>query len=119
MDNIKTGMSNGKLNIEINPAELLVFTAIPDMNVMQDANPTTPNSMARMKLRLDSCIIEPVTIWYNTSVIKQITNTNEVLMESIKYNTKDLEVTIEIGDLIDYKDRSRTLKEAYKHQFNL
>ena len=47
------------------------------------------------------------------------TNTNEVLMESIKYNTKDLEVTIEIGDLIDYKDRSRTLEEAYKHQFNL
>jgi len=47
------------------------------------------------------------------------TNTNEVLMESIKYNTKNLAVTIEIGDLIDYKDRSRTLKEAYKHQFNL
>jgi 1-acyl-sn-glycerol-3-phosphate acyltransferase len=47
------------------------------------------------------------------------TNTNEVLMDSIKYNTKDLEVTIEIGDLIDYKDRSRTLEEAYKHQFNL
>jgi len=47
------------------------------------------------------------------------TNTNEVLMESIKYNTKDLKVTIEIGDLIDYKDRSRTLEEAYKHQFNL
>ena len=47
------------------------------------------------------------------------TNTNEVLMESLKYNTKDLRVTIEIGDLIDYKDRSRTLEEAYKHQFNL
>ena len=47
------------------------------------------------------------------------TNTNEVLMESIKHNTKDLEVTIEIGGLIDYKDRSRTLEEAYKHQFNL
>ena len=47
------------------------------------------------------------------------TNTNEVLMESIKHNTKDLKVTIEIGGLIDYKDRSRTLKEAYKHQFNL
>ncbi len=46
-------------------------------------------------------------------------NTNEVLMESLKYNTKDLRVTIEIGDLIDYKDRSRTLEEAYKHQFNL
>ena len=47
------------------------------------------------------------------------TNTNKVLMESIKHNTKDLEVTIEIGDLIDYKDRSGTLEEAYKHQFNL
>jgi 1-acyl-sn-glycerol-3-phosphate acyltransferase len=40
-------------------------------------------------------------------------------MEAIKYNTRDLKVTIEIGDLIDYKDRSRTLEEAYKHQFNL
>jgi len=47
------------------------------------------------------------------------TNTNAVLMESIKYNTRDLNVTIEIGDLIDYKDRSRTLEEAYKHQFDL
>jgi 1-acyl-sn-glycerol-3-phosphate acyltransferase len=47
------------------------------------------------------------------------TNTNEVLMESIKHNTRDLKVTIEIGDLIDYKDRSRTLEEAYKHRFNL
>jgi len=47
------------------------------------------------------------------------TNTNKVLMESIKHNTKDLEVTIEIGDLIDYKDRSKTGEEAYKHQFNL
>jgi len=47
------------------------------------------------------------------------TNSNEVLMEAIKHNTKDLQVTIEIGDLIDYKDRSRTLEEAYKHQFNL
>jgi len=47
------------------------------------------------------------------------TNTNEVLMESIKHNTGDLKVTIEIGDLIDYKDRSRTLEEAYRHQFNI
>jgi 1-acyl-sn-glycerol-3-phosphate acyltransferase len=47
------------------------------------------------------------------------TNTNEVLMESLKHNTTDLKVTIEIGGLIDYKDRSRTLEEAYKHQFNL
>ena len=47
------------------------------------------------------------------------TNTNAVLMESIKHNTRDLQVTIEIGGLIDYKDRSRSLEQAYKHQFNL
>jgi 1-acyl-sn-glycerol-3-phosphate acyltransferase len=47
------------------------------------------------------------------------TNTSTVLMESIKHNTKDLKVTIEIGDLIDYKDRSRTLQESYRHQFNI
>ncbi len=46
-------------------------------------------------------------------------NTNEILMESIKHNTRNLNVTIEVGDPIDYKDRSRTLEEAYKHQFNL
>lgn len=47
------------------------------------------------------------------------TNTSDVLMESIKYNTKDLKVTIEVGDLIDYKDRSRTLEESYRHRFNI
>jgi 1-acyl-sn-glycerol-3-phosphate acyltransferase len=47
------------------------------------------------------------------------TNANAVLMEAIKNNTKDLKVAIEIGDLIDYKDRSRTLEEAYRQQFNL
>ena len=47
------------------------------------------------------------------------TNTNTVLMESIKHNTKDLKVTIEIGDLIDYKDRSRTLEESYRDRFNI
>jgi 1-acyl-sn-glycerol-3-phosphate acyltransferase len=47
------------------------------------------------------------------------TNSNAVLMEAIKKNTKDLKVTIEIGDLIDYKDRSRTLEESYKQRFNL
>ena len=46
-------------------------------------------------------------------------NTNEVLMEAIKNNTSDLKVTIEIGDLIDYKDRSRTLEESYRQRFNL
>jgi 1-acyl-sn-glycerol-3-phosphate acyltransferase len=47
------------------------------------------------------------------------TNTNTVLMESIKYNTRGLKVTIEIGDLIDYKDRSRTLEESYRLRFKL
>jgi len=46
-------------------------------------------------------------------------NSNAVLMESIKNNTKDLNVTIEIGDLIDYKDLSRTLEETYRHRFDL
>jgi 1-acyl-sn-glycerol-3-phosphate acyltransferase len=46
-------------------------------------------------------------------------NANTVLMEAIKYNTKDLKVTIEIGDLISYKDRSRTLEESYRDRFNI
>ena len=47
------------------------------------------------------------------------TNANAVLMEAIKNNTKDLKVTIEVGDLIDYKDRSATLEQLYKSRFNL
>lgn len=47
------------------------------------------------------------------------TNANEALMESLKNNTKDLKVVIEIGDLIDYKDRSKTLEELYKQRFNI
>ncbi len=47
------------------------------------------------------------------------TNTNAVLMQAIKKNSKGLKVAIEIGDLIDYKDRSRTLEESYKLRFKL
>lgn len=47
------------------------------------------------------------------------TNANAILMESLKNNTKDQKVTIEIGDLIDYKDRSATLEEIYKSRFNI
>lgn len=47
------------------------------------------------------------------------TNANAILMESLKNNTNDLNVTIEIGDLIDYKDRSATLEQLYKSRFNL
>ena len=46
-------------------------------------------------------------------------NANAVLMEAIKNNTKDLKVTVEIGDVIDYKDRSQTLEESYKQRFNI
>ena len=46
-------------------------------------------------------------------------NANTVLMDSIKNNTKDLKINIEIGDLIDYKDRSKTLEETYKQRFNI
>jgi 1-acyl-sn-glycerol-3-phosphate acyltransferase len=47
------------------------------------------------------------------------TNANEVLMESLKHGAKDLKVIIEIGDVIDYKDRSKTLEELYKQRFNI
>ena len=47
------------------------------------------------------------------------TNANAVLMDAVKNNTKDLKVTIVIGDLIDYKDRSGTLEQMYKSRFNL
>lgn len=47
------------------------------------------------------------------------TNTNSVLMESIQHNTRELKVTIEIGDLIDYKDRSTTLEQSYRDRFNI
>lgn len=47
------------------------------------------------------------------------TNANEVLMESLKNNTQSLKVVIEIGDFIDYKDRSSSLEEMYKSRFNI
>jgi 1-acyl-sn-glycerol-3-phosphate acyltransferase len=47
------------------------------------------------------------------------TNANETLKESLGNKTKDLTVTIQIGDLIDYKDRSKTLQELYKSRFNI
>lgn len=46
-------------------------------------------------------------------------NANSILMDSIKNNTRDLKVVIEIGDLIDSKDRSKTLEESYKQRFNI
>lgn len=46
-------------------------------------------------------------------------NANTVLMDSLKNNVKDLTVVIEIGDVIDYKDRSKSLKEIYQQRFNI
>ena len=46
-------------------------------------------------------------------------NANAVLMDAVKNNTKDLKVVIEIGDVIDYKDRSKTLEESYRQRFNI
>ena len=46
-------------------------------------------------------------------------NTNDVLKSALKKRQQQLHVTIEIGDYIDYKDRSVELEEAYRNIFNL
>ena len=43
-------------------------------------------------------------------------NANEILKEAIVHRTKDLKIEIEIGDIIDYKDKT-SLKENYRKQF--
>ncbi len=43
-------------------------------------------------------------------------NANEVLEEAINNRTKGLKVQIEIGDIIDYKDKT-SLEENYRKQF--
>ena len=46
-------------------------------------------------------------------------NANEQLMSSLKDGETARTIEVEIGDIIDYKDKSMTLEEAYKSQFNL
>ncbi|MEN8302559.1 MAG: lysophospholipid acyltransferase family protein [Campylobacterota bacterium] len=46
-------------------------------------------------------------------------NANEQLMSSLKDGKAERMLEIEIGDIIEYKDKSMTLEEAYKSQFNL
>lgn len=46
------------------------------------------------------------------------TNANQVLKEAIEKRTKNLKIQIEIGDIIDYKDKL-PLEEIYKKQFNI
>ncbi len=46
-------------------------------------------------------------------------NANEQLMSSLEDGEDERTLEIEIGNIIDYKDKSMTLEEAYKSQFNL
>ncbi len=47
------------------------------------------------------------------------TQANDILMSSLKDEKRERTIDIEIGDIIDYKDKSMTLEEAYKKQFNI
>jgi len=44
---------------------------------------------------------------------------NDALMSSLKDEKKPRTIEVEIGDIIDYKDKTMTLEEAYKKQFNI
>lgn len=46
------------------------------------------------------------------------TNANEVLKEAINNRTQNLKVEIQIGEIIDYKDKI-SLEENYRKQFNI
>ena len=47
------------------------------------------------------------------------TNANLVLKEAMRNNPKDLKISVKIGDVIDYKDRSKTLEKSYIEKFDL
>ncbi len=44
---------------------------------------------------------------------------NEVLMSALKDEKKERTIEIVIGDIIDYKDKSMSLEETYKKQFDI
>ena len=44
---------------------------------------------------------------------------NDVLIDSLKGEKKERVIDIVIGDIIDYKDKSLPLDEAYRKQFNI
>lgn len=46
------------------------------------------------------------------------TNANKVLKDAIENRTKDLEIEIQIGDIIDYKDKN-PLEDNYRKLFNI
>ena len=47
------------------------------------------------------------------------TNANEILHTAINKRSKGLVIEIEFGDIIDYKDRSMSLEQAYRKMFNI
>ena len=47
------------------------------------------------------------------------TNANDQLMASLKDGKNHRVIEVEFGDIIEYKDKSLPLQEAYKKQFNL
>ena len=46
------------------------------------------------------------------------TNANEILHTAIKKREKGLLIEIEFGDIIDYKDRTMSLEQAYREMFD-
>ena len=46
------------------------------------------------------------------------THANEILKDAINNRTKDLEIEIQIGEIIDYKDKA-PLEENYRKMFNI
>ena len=46
------------------------------------------------------------------------TNSNAVLKTAIKKREKNLRIEVEFGDVIDYKDRSMDLEQAYRKMFD-
>lgn len=47
------------------------------------------------------------------------TDAHKVLMDSLQNKEKHLTIEIEVGDIIDYKDRSEKLQQRYKKMFHL
>lgn len=47
------------------------------------------------------------------------TNANDILRRAIVKREDDLSIEIVIGDVIDYKDRSMSLEQAYRKMFDI
>ncbi|MDF1880205.1 1-acyl-sn-glycerol-3-phosphate acyltransferase [Sulfurimonas sp. MAG313] len=47
------------------------------------------------------------------------TNASHVLNQAIQSNKLEQNIEVEVGEIIEYKDRSMSLGEAYKKQFNI